>query len=176
MTEIKSRWFKRWLYNSYFLLVMRLFAGIAFIYSAATKLPMQSQFVDIVKGYHLLPDPLATAYGTVVPWIEFLIGAYLVLGLLIKPSVIITILLGISFMIANISGIFRGLEYCGSCFGEAFPLSASHALIFDCFLILAAIILLVTKADDMILSLDRWFSTRNSHKTLPGEQITGEQI
>ena len=176
MMKIRSQWFKGWLHSSYLLLLLRLFAGITFVYSAATKLPLQSQFVDIVKEYHLLPDPLAVAYGMALPWIEFLIGIYLVLGLLVRPGAIVTILLGISFMIANISGIVRGLEYCGSCFGEAFPLSASHAIVLDCFLILAAVILLTTRADDIILSLDRWLSKRDSHMSSPAERTTGEEI
>lgn len=144
--------------NSYLILVLRLFVGATFIFSAVTKLPIQSQFVEIVKSYHLLPDPLATAYGIALPWIELLIGVYLLLGVLLKPSAFITILIGISFLIANVSAIVRGEQYCGSCFGESISLPASLALTLDLLIMIAALLLLLARSNRQLFSLEGWFA------------------
>ena len=152
------------LHNSYLMLALRLFVGGTFLISAITKLPLQSQFVDIVKGYNLLPDALATAYGLALPWIELLIGIYLIVGILLIPSIFISLLIGASFLIANISSIVRGEHYCGSCFGEALSLSASQALTLDILLIVAALILLFAGNNRQVFSLEGWFARRQITK------------
>lgn len=163
------------LHGAYLHLALRLFLGATFIASAASKLPMQTRFVDVVKEYHLLPDPLAFAYGSTLPWLELLIGAYFLLGILSRINAVATLLVGATFLVANISAMVKGMETCGSCFGEAFPLSASHALVFDGFILLAAVILLTVKADAMILSLDGWFAARKGQEPPPAEPVTGEE-
>ncbi len=164
------------LHNAYLHLALRLFLGATFIASAVSKLPMQTRFIDVVKDYHLLPDSLAFAYGAVLPWLELLIGAYFLLGILLRINAIATLLVGATFLIANISAIVKGMETCGSCFGEAFPLSAGHALAFDCFILPAAVILLTVKVDAMILSLDGWFAARKGQGPPPAEPATGGEI
>ncbi len=160
MAVIRSKQVAMVLRNSYLVMVLRLFVGATFVFSAVTKLPLQSRFVEIVQSYHLLPYSLATAYGIALPWIELLIGAYLLLGVLLKPSAFATLLIGLSFMIANVTAIVRGELYCGSCFGESIPLSAFHALTLDCFLMLAALLLLLAGSNSQLLSLEGWFARR----------------
>lgn len=150
--------------DSYLILVLRLFVGATFIFSAVTKLPLQSQFVEIVQSYHLLPDPLSTAYGIALPWIELLIGVYLLLGVLLKPSAFATILIGISFLIANVSAIVRGEQYCGSCFGESISLPVSQALTLDFLLMIAALLLLLAGGGKQLFGVDSWFTYRQHTK------------
>src|SRR4030042_1942070 len=110
----------------YLYLMIRLITGGIFIVSSISKLPMQSRFVEVVQSFQLLPDPLSITYGLVLPWVELLIGCYLVLGILVKPGAIITILMCISFLTANISVAIRGDYYCPDCFGELFSLSVTQ--------------------------------------------------
>ena len=140
--------------------MLRLVAGSIFIFSAVTKLPLHSQFVAVVQSYHLLAEPLAIAYALTLPWVELLVGSYLILGILLKPSAIITIFIGMSFMIANVSAILRGEQYCGSCFGEAVPLFVSEALALDIFIMVTAVLLLVLEEGKQLLSFDSWFKNR----------------
>lgn len=133
--------------SPYLALLLRLTVGGIFVFSSITKLPMHSQFVAIVKSYHLLPDPMATAYALTLPWVELIVGAYLLLGILVKPSAFVTILMGISFMVANVSETVRGEQYCGSCFGEAIPLLVSQALTIDIIIITTGFILLMANGN-----------------------------
>ena len=144
--------------NRYLTLAMRLIVGGIFIFSSVSKLPNPNLFVNEVRSYGLLPDVLAVAYGLALPWIELLIGCYLVLGLLSRYAALGTILLSLSFAIANFVGILRGYEQCGSCFGESFPLRSPQALVIDFLLIAAALQVVLHKKD--LLSLDSWMLKR----------------
>jgi len=140
--------------------LLRLLVGGTFVFSGATKLLSHSQFVDTVDSYHILPHSLATAYGVTLPWVELVIGAYLVLGILIRPSALVVLLMGISFMVANVRAIFSGEEYCGSCFGEAVIFPAWQSLIVDILIMIAAIYLLAVGSGKGMWGFDSWFAQR----------------
>jgi uncharacterized membrane protein YphA (DoxX/SURF4 family) len=146
--------------NSYLHLFLRLFVGGTFVLSAISKFPHHTQFVDIVKGYNLLPDALATAYANALPWVELLVGVYLLLGILVRPGALVTILMGISFMVANIKSLVRGDEQCGHCFGDTIVLPVGQALTIDIFLLIAAAILMVA-AGKSLFTLDRFLLRRD---------------
>jgi len=125
--------------SKYPAVVLRLLIGIIFVFSAVTKLPMHSQFVTIVESYHLLPQALATAYALALPWVELLTGSYLILGIKIRPSSLVALLLALSFLVANISSAVSGQAFCSSCFGEAIILPISQALVLDITIIIVAV-------------------------------------
>lgn len=142
----------------YLTVILRLLVGGTFVFSGATKLLEHSQFVDVVDGYHILPHSLATAYAVTLPWVELVIGVYLILGILIRPSSIVAVLMATSFVVANVSSIFRGDEYCGSCFGEDILLLAWQSLIIDALIIMAGVYLVLVGGRKQMLSFDNWFA------------------
>jgi len=150
----------------HFPVLARLLVSGTFVFSGATKLLSHSQFVDTVTGYHILPHSLATAYGVALPWVELVIGAYLLLGILIRPSAFAVVLMGISFMVANVSAIVRGDEHCGSCFGEAITFPAWQSLIVDVLIMIAALYLVVVDGGKGMLGFDSWFANRERTGTL----------
>lgn len=119
--------------------VLRLLIGIIFVFSAVTKLPMHSQFITIVESYHLLPQTLATAFGLALPWVELLAGSYLILGIQIRPSSLVALLLALSLLVANISSAVSGESFCGNCFGKAIILPISQALVLDITIIIVTV-------------------------------------
>ena len=140
--------------------LLRLLVGGTFIFSGVTKLPIHSEFVDVVKSYNILPHSLATAYGVTLPWVELVVGAYLVLGILTRPSAIVVLLMGISFMVANITAIVRGEDSCGSCFGDIVTFPAWQSLVVDVLIMVAALYLLILCGRKQILCFDSWFAQR----------------
>jgi uncharacterized membrane protein YphA (DoxX/SURF4 family) len=106
--DIDTRRIKETAYAPFVSLVMRLVVGGTFVFASISKFPLQLRLVEIVQSYHLLPAPLAAGYALVLPWVELVIGAYLILGILIKPGAIISILIGLSFLVANVSAIIQG--------------------------------------------------------------------
>ena len=170
MSAIRIGRLTPFLSSPYLALLLRLLVGATFVFAGVTKLPLHSEFIAIVQNYHLLPDPLATAYALMLPWIELLIGAYLLLGILLKPSAVATILIGISFIIANVSEAIRGEQYCSSCFGEAVPLLVWQALAIDIFIIVAALLLFLYGEVKQLLGFDSWFAHRQCAKTSRSQQ------
>ena len=158
------KWVRSVLHRPYLSLALRLLVGGVLVFSAVTKLPLHSQFVGVVEGYNLLPGPLAEAYALALPWVELLVGVYLVLGILLRPSAAVTILMGISFTVANVSAIIQGEQFCASCFGEAFPLLVSQALTLDILIIIAALLLLLAGGREQLLGLDGWFARKRASR------------
>lgn len=145
--------------------IPRLAVGGTLFYSAINKLPMHSEFVNLVNSYHLLPTWMGTAYATALPWVELLVGTYLILGILVRPSAILAALMGTSFIIANISSIIRGDEHCLSCFGEAVFLAPAHSLIIDGLIVAFSVYLMTIGCEQQLLCFDRWCANRQRPKT-----------
>jgi len=149
-------------YSRYLSFLIRLVLAAIFIVSGITKLPMQMEFAEIVKDFHILPEFLAVAYGTVLPWVELLAGCYLLFGILIKPSAVVVFLMAVSFFIANISATVTGNYYCPNCFGELFRMTLPQAIAIDVLVIIASLMLLFVSGKNEILGFDSWFRHKYS--------------
>ena len=140
--------------NRYLSLVFRIGLGVVFIVSGAGKLPELAAFVNQVEEADILPHALATAYGTALPYVEIVIGALLILGLLSRFAAGIGGLAALSFIIGNSTRLYRGLYGECGCFGSIASLqfSTRGALIIDFALLLIAMQILIHKGE--FLSLD----------------------
>lgn len=83
-------------------LLVRLPLGIYFIQVALLKIWGQSPnvFLVAVRQLNILPEPLATLYGVLVPYLELGVGALLVLGAWTTLASIVSSLLLLSFVVA----------------------------------------------------------------------------
>ena len=140
--------------NRYLSFVFRLGLGVVFIISGAGKLIEAAAFVEQVEEANVLPHALARAYGTALPYVEIIMGAFLVLGLVSRFAALIGGLVALSFIVGNSTRIYRGLYGECGCFGSiaALQFSTREALIIDCVLLIMAIQILVRKGE--FLSLD----------------------
>jgi uncharacterized membrane protein YphA (DoxX/SURF4 family) len=140
--------------NRYLSFVLRIGLGVIFIISGAGKLPELAAFVDQVEEANILPHALARAYGTALPYVEIVIGALLILGLLSRFASGIGGLAALSFIIGNSTRLYRGLYGECGCFGSIASLQfgTRDALIIDFVLLIAAIQILIHKGE--FLSLD----------------------
>jgi uncharacterized membrane protein YphA (DoxX/SURF4 family) len=140
--------------NRYLSFVFRIGLGVVFIVSGAGKLPEGATFVSQVEEANILPHALARAYGTALPYVEIVIGALLILGLLSRFAAGIGGLAVLSFIIGNSTRLYRGLYGECGCFGSIASLqfSTRDALIIDFVLLTAAIQILIHKGE--FLSLD----------------------
>jgi len=140
--------------NRYLSLVFRIGLGVIFIISGAGKLPEGAAFVDQVEEANILPHALARVYGTALPYVEIVIGALLILGLLSRFAAGIGGLAALSFIIGNSTRLYRGLYGECGCFGNIASLqfSTREALIIDFVLLILALQIVVHKGE--FLSLD----------------------
>ena len=137
--------------NRYLSFVFRIGLGSVFLVSGASKLPDRASFVNTCVGYDILPDALARSYCNALPWVEIVIGALLVLGLLSRFASAIGVLAALSFVIANSVIIYRGLNLECGCLGVWAGLHTRDALIIDFVLLIMGFQILVHKGEFLSL-------------------------
>jgi len=89
----KDSWLRRLDQSGVPLLLARLVLGALFIYMGAKKVGSPSDFLKQIRLYHVLPDtPAYYLNGTaiVLPWVEILCGAALILGSWLRGAALVT--------------------------------------------------------------------------------------
>ncbi len=106
----------------------------------------------------MLPGVLEEVVARTFPWIEFLLGVFLLLGLWTKAALKGVCALIIGFIISVGQALFRGLPItsCG-CFGEMMHTTLKGIIVFDA-VMLCVVVLLIIKGDSaQRLSLDGYY-------------------
>jgi uncharacterized membrane protein YphA (DoxX/SURF4 family) len=98
--------------------VARLVVGGVWIYAGLQKLPHPATSVTAVRSYQLLSPDLAETVGHVLPMLEIVVGACLVLGLLTRFSGLVSALMLAAFIAGIISVWSRGIAINCGCFGS----------------------------------------------------------
>jgi len=120
--------------------VLRIALGAVFLISGATKLPMNPVWFDVVRAYDILPYSVATYFAIVLPWVEFIMGLCLILGLFTRYISILSMLLVVSYVIANSIALSTDPVNTCECFGDLFLMSYEVALVVDGVLLISAVL------------------------------------
>ena len=105
--------------STIFLLVIRLILGGVFVYASVDKIIHPAAFAEAVYNYQILPDALINLTAIVLPWLELILGAFLILGLWLPGAALLCNLLLITFFGALVFNLARGLDiHCG-CFSTS---------------------------------------------------------
>jgi Methylamine utilisation protein MauE len=99
----------------------RMFLGFIFAYSGFSKLvePVEN-FQGAMAAYEIIPYAVIPFLARVIPWIEFIFGAFSILGYLPRMSALVLAAMSLSFVILILTvRIVTGVlpADCG-CFGE----------------------------------------------------------
>lgn len=116
--------------------------GFTFIYASFDKILHPDQFARIVYNYKILPGFLINIFAITLPWVEFLAGIFVIVGVSIEASALILTFLSFVFMIAIGINIARGVDINCGCFTTD-PTAAKHGaslLLRDILLLLAGIL------------------------------------
>jgi hypothetical protein len=93
--------------------------GAVFIYASVDKILHPAAFADAVYNYLILPDFLLNLTAIILPWLELILGLFLIIGLFREGSVLIVTVLLVVFSGAMIFNLARGLDiHCG-CFSTS---------------------------------------------------------
>jgi uncharacterized membrane protein YphA (DoxX/SURF4 family) len=97
-------------------LLPRLILGGVFVYASLDKIAFPKEFARIVISYHMLPDKIALYFSLVLPWVELILGIFLIVGFCIRESALgFSVLLLVFISVITIKSIGGTLESCG-CF------------------------------------------------------------
>lgn len=95
---------------------MRLLLGGVFVWASTYKILHPAAFAGVIANYQLLPDVLVNGYAVTLPWLELLLGFFLIFGLWLPGAVVLSNLLLVVFSGALVFNVARGLDiHCG-CF------------------------------------------------------------
>jgi uncharacterized membrane protein YphA (DoxX/SURF4 family) len=102
-------------------LVARLVVGGVWLWAGLLKVTDPEASVTAVRGYQLLSPSIADTVGRVLPMVEVVVGACLLLGLLTRLFGGISALLQVAFIVGISSVWARGISINCGCFGDGGP-------------------------------------------------------
>ena len=97
-------------------LAARLTLGGVFVYASFDKILHPAAFAEAVHRYQILPDGLINLTAIVLPWLELVVGSFLILGFWMPGTVLMSNLLLMVFMGALLFNVVRGLDINCGCF------------------------------------------------------------
>jgi len=163
--QLKKRW-----QRIVVIFVPCILLGLVLLISGVGKLPGQAEFADVLLGSFWTPT-VATLISHVLPWVEVVLGAVLLLGVFPRLAATLSLPLLAGFMANNVWAISQGMEQfpdCG-CFGifeELFgSLTPVQALSMDIVLILFAVTVIVFHPA-RFFSFGSWFAKRKGERII----------
>jgi len=97
-------------------LVLRLIVGGVFIYASLHKIAYPDQFARSIDNYHLVPYALLHPMALLLPWLEIVCGATLILGPWRRGAAWLLAVMTTVFIGAIGISIGRGLDISCGCF------------------------------------------------------------
>lgn len=137
----------------------RIAIGALLCFSGGEKLLSHYQnFLYVIQGYQFLPMALEEAVARIFPWLEFIIGLFLLLGLWVSLALRAALAVFTGFIAIVGQALIRELpiKECG-CFGEAISLPPQTVLLMDSFIWLLIVKLLLNTVRTSSFSLDQYF-------------------
>lgn len=101
-------------------IILRQIGALAFLVSGLTKALVRQGSVHAVRSYRILPSPVDSVLGHILPWLELAVGACLLIDLATPSIAVLGMCLLALFLAAQISIVARGMKDidCG-CFGTS---------------------------------------------------------
>ncbi len=97
-------------------LLCRLIVGGVFIYASLDKLANPQAFAEVIHHYRIVPMALLHPSALLLPMVEFVVGAALVLGLGRRGAALILAAMLVVFMGGIGSALLRNLDISCGCF------------------------------------------------------------
>jgi uncharacterized membrane protein YphA (DoxX/SURF4 family) len=114
MSDLKT--FRRFISHPLIVSLLRVALGAVFIVASLDKIQNPEAFATNIANYRILPYIFINGIAIVLPWLEVLTGAVLVLGVWTKASTVIVSGLLLAFSIAISQALARGLDISCGCF------------------------------------------------------------
>lgn len=161
-------------------LVLRLLLGGVMLWAGLAKVGEPALFAQTVRAYDILPVALIHPFAVVMPWMEIVAGAFLVLGLWVRGSALASLGLLVSFAVALVVNLARGADFDCGCFGlDGAGGGLTGALIKDVVMILFSVLLLrwpdsVLSADRLLQRFGRRWTGQESGPSAPSVVVEGD--
>ena len=111
-----TRLLKRCLTHPWLGLLLRVYVGGVFIYASMYKINYPGEFAETIASYQLLPYWAINITALVMPWLELVSGALLILGVRTKSAAAVIGGMLILFSLAILVALLRGILIGCGCF------------------------------------------------------------
>jgi uncharacterized membrane protein YphA (DoxX/SURF4 family) len=98
---------------------LRIYLGVVFIAAAWYKIADPGVFALSIATYGILPDSLINLMAIMLPWIEVLVGASLIIGLWTRASALVVGGMMIMFIVSLAIALAKDLHMSCGCFAAA---------------------------------------------------------
>lgn len=126
--------------NKYLQFVARLFVGFVFIYAGIGKISEPQVFAKEIFNYHILPEYLINFVALILPWLELVVGIFLIAGVRVRASASIASFSMLIFIVAVLSAMFRGLDINCGCFADKVVMVGWKKVLEDIIILIAALL------------------------------------
>jgi len=148
MSELATMPLSRRLLGPYLAWAFRVALGVIFIVAALPKIMRPDLFAWSIAYYRMVPDNMINLMAIALPWIELVCGVALIVGVAIRPNLLVIAAMLAIFIVAISLAISRDLDISCGCFSTGSEKAASmtrwtlywdiiwlamsvHALVFD---------------------------------------------
>ncbi len=154
--------FAAWHGHRWVLLPVRVYLGGVFLVACYHKLLDPRGFALDVATYQFLPLFSVNLFALVLPWVELLAGAMLVVGLRVRAAALLTSGMMLAFMVALGWALYLGLDMSCGCFASQATAQGDtiswHTMLRDTsWLVLSLYVLLFDREP---LGLEMWLGPR----------------
>jgi uncharacterized membrane protein YphA (DoxX/SURF4 family) len=139
-------------------LVARIAIGGLLVYAGALKIGHAAELASAISGFALLPPAIVGPLALALPYVELLIGFYLIAGLFVRVAAIVACVQFVLYAAAIASAVLRHIPASCGCFGPHDTATADWPHVaFD--LALAVASAFIAYGAPGALALDRRFRT-----------------
>lgn len=134
--------------NKAVLWALRLVLGGLFIYAGAVKVVAPLDFAQDIRNYRLVGQSLSFIAAVILPWLEILAGAALIVGVWRRGAALVVSGLLVFFIVLTAVTMLRGLDVDCGCFGSLSRKSGWGVILEDLGMLAMGLVLLFSAKRD----------------------------